>query len=215
MNRIILAVLIVTVLITPAFCQEEDTLDIAGDALRITQMDSLRGSPEGDSITQYRSSLMVQADSLVLAEPDFSHSPSKAIMFALVLPGLGQAYNKKYYKMPIVWAALGGAGYAISYNTKNYRQASQDYALTPDDENEHYLQFWRRNMELSYIALIFVYALQVVDAYVDAQLYSWDVNDNLSLRVAPSLQPLMSPNSITGQAYGLTCSFDLKRKGKE
>ena len=221
MNRIILSVLTVSVLITPAFCQEGDTIDISGDSLhgspggdslRISaETDSLRGSPGGDSLYQYRQAPLVQGDAAVV-EPDFSHSPSKAVMFALVLPGLGQAYNKRYFKMPIVWAALGGAGYAISYNTRNYRQASHDYALTPDDQNEHFLQFWRRNMELSYIALIAVYALQVVDAYVDAQLYSWDVNDNLSLRVAPSLQPLMSPNSFTGQAYGLTCSFDLKRK---
>jgi hypothetical protein len=67
-------------------------------------------------------------------------------------------------------------------------------------------------MELSYIGLILVYALQIVDAYVDAQLYSWDVNENLALRIAPSMQPLMAPSSVTGQAYGLTCSFDLKRR---
>ena len=65
-------------------------------------------------------------------------------------------------------------------------------------------------MELSYIALTFVYALQVVDSYVDAQLYSWDVSENLSMRVVPSLQPLMTPVSMTGQSYGITCSFNLK-----
>ena len=65
-------------------------------------------------------------------------------------------------------------------------------------------------MELSYIAMIAIYALQVLDAYVDAQLYSWDVNDNLSLRVSPSLQPLLAPNSLTGQSYGLTCSFNIR-----
>ena len=65
-------------------------------------------------------------------------------------------------------------------------------------------------MELSYIALTVVYALQVVDAYVDAQLYNWDVNENLSLRVVPSLQPLMVPTQGTGQSFGLTCSLNLK-----
>ena len=48
-------------------------------------------------------------------------------------------------------------------------------------------------MEISYIGLILVYALQALDAYVDAQLYNWDVNDDLSLRIAPSLQPMMAP----------------------
>ena len=65
-------------------------------------------------------------------------------------------------------------------------------------------------MELSYIGMIAIYALQVLDTYVDAQLYSWDVNDNLSLRVSPSLQPLLAPTSLTGQSYGLTCSFNIR-----
>ncbi|MFH0757145.1 MAG: DUF5683 domain-containing protein [Bacteroidota bacterium] len=164
---------------------------------------------ENDSVPLFTQTPPVQSDT-VYVEPDFSHSPSRALMVALVLPGLGQAYNQKYWKMPIVWLALGGAGYAISYNTRQYRLSSQEYANNPDDTNERYLQFWRRNMELSYIAALGVYALQVLDAYVDAQLYSWDVNDNLSMDVSPSLQPLMSPCGLTGQAYGLTCTFKLK-----
>jgi hypothetical protein len=162
-----------------------------------------------DSVPVFIQAPLVQ-DEPVYDEPDFSHSPSRALMLALVLPGLGQAYNQKYWKMPVVWLALGGAGYAISYNTRQYRLSSQEYANNPDDTNERYLQFWRRNMELSYIAALGVYALEVLDAYVDAQLYSWDVNDNLSMGVSPSLQPLMSPASLTGQAYGLTCTFKLK-----
>lgn len=188
MNRIILHVLLTSLLISPAIGQESD------------------------SVTLTRSRDLRRADTLQVEQPDFSHSASKAIMFALVLPGLGQAYNEKYFKMPIVWAALGGVCYAVVFNTRQYRQASLDYALTPDDTNERYLRFWRRNMELSYIGLIAVYALQVIDAYVDAQLYSWDVNENLSMRVAPSLQPLMVPSGLTGHSYGLTCSFNLRGK---
>jgi hypothetical protein len=162
-----------------------------------------------DSAVRLRHAPRVKGDTARF-EPDFSHSASRAIMFALVLPGLGQAYNRKFFKMPIVWAAFGGAGYAISYNSRQYRLASEDYAQTPDDTNERYLRFWRRNMELSYIAAMAVYALQVVDAYVDAQLYNWDVNEDLSMRVVPSLQPLMAPGGVTGQVYGLTCCFQLK-----
>jgi hypothetical protein len=187
--------------------------DGPGPYIQTGESDTLRAAPESDTTAlPPRKAMRVQADSVNVAQPDFSHSPSKAIMYALVLPGLGQVYNRKYYKIPIVWAALGVAGYAISFNTRNYRQASLDYALVPDDTNERYLQFWRRNMELSYIGLLAVYALEVLDAYVDAQLYSWDVNDNLSLRLAPSLQPLMTPAGIGGQAYGFTCSLNLKRR---
>jgi len=166
-------------------------------AARTREADSLRS----DSLL---------ADTLYASGPLETRSPSKAIMYALVLPGLGQAYNSKFWKMPFVWAAMGGAGYAIVYNTNEYKQASYDYAQNPDDLNQRYLEFWRRNMELSYIALIVVYALQVLDAYVDAQLYSWDVNENLSIGVSPSLKPLMVPTSITGYAYGLGCSFNIR-----
>jgi hypothetical protein len=171
-------------------------------AARMREADSLRtASLLADSLL---------ADSLMLAEAQEPKNPSKAIMYALVLPGLGQAYNGKYWKMPIVWAAIGGAGYAIAYNTGEYKQASYDYAQNPDDLNERYLSFWRRNMELSYIAMIAVYALQVLDAYVDAQLFSWDVNDNLSIGVSPSLKPLMAPGSISGYSYGLGCNFNIR-----
>ncbi len=164
-----------------------------------------------DTITQIRKAPRVRGDTAVV-EPDFSQSPSRAIMLALVLPGLGQAYNQKYYKIPIVWAAMGGAGYAIYYNSGEYQAAAKEYAADPENVDERYLQFWRRNMELSYIAMIAVYALQVVDAYVDAQLFSWDVNDNLSMGISPSLQPLLAPGSLTGYTYGLSCSFNLRRK---
>ena len=165
---------------------------------------------ENDSITLLSITDLPSADTLVIVEPDFSHSPSKAIIYALAIPGLGQAYNKKYFKIPIVYAALGVAGYAIYFNTNEYRSSSLEYALVPDELNKRYLQFWRRNLELSYIALILVYALQVVDAYVDAQLYSWDVNQHLTMRVSPSLQPIMVPIQLPAQVYGVSCSFNFR-----
>lgn len=165
-----------------------------------------------DTISRYRTAPRVMGDTAYV-EPDFSHSPSRAIILALVLPGLGQTYNQKYYKIPIVWGALAGAGYAINYNTKQYKLYSEAYALDPtDDLTERYLKLWKRYMELSYISMVAVYALQVLDAYVDAQLYSWDVTENLSMGISPSLQPLMVPGGLTGQSYGLTCSFNLRKK---
>lgn len=175
------------------------------------ESDTVQQTIGRDTINQFRTAPRVRGDTAVV-QPDFSQSPSRAIMLALVLPGLGQAYNKKYFKVPIVWAAMGGAGYAIYYNSGQYQIAAREYAADPDNVDERILQYWRRNMELSYIAMIAVYALQVVDAYVDAQLFSWDVNDNLSMGVSPSLQPLMVPGSKTGYTYGLSCSFNLRRR---
>lgn len=194
MNKITVTVLLVYILSIQAFSQERDTV--------ITKIST-------DSTYLLLEGQVGAADTLV-KEPQKVKSPTKALMFAMVLPGLGQAYNEKFYKIPIVWAALGAGGYAIVYNTRMYKQASINYIQDKSTINERYLQFSRRNMELSYIVTILVYGLQILDAYVDANLYTWDVNDNLSMGISPSLQPLMVPDSFTGYSGGLTCSFKIR-----
>ncbi len=148
MNRFIQAVLLTFLITSSAFCQELDSVAI------FERYDSIYGSVDPD--LRLADTLMV-SDSLAGETPGEIRSPSKAIMLALVLPGLGQAYNRKYWKAPIVWAAVGVAGYAIVYNTGQYKQSSADYALDQSDINERFLQYWRRNMELSYIAMIAIH----------------------------------------------------------
>ncbi len=204
MNRIFLTVLLISSIAFQAYCQIPDSI-----AAKL-KYDTIPPAGTFQRSSVNRDSNLFVVDTLVAEQPDFTHSSSKAIMLAMVLPGLGQAYNKKYFKMPIVWAAVGTMGYFIVYNTNMYQEASLNYSLDPNDTTERFLRGYRRNLEVSYIGMIAVYALQAVDAYVDAQLYNWDVSENLSLRVAPSLQPLMVPASLTGQSYGLTCSFNIK-----
>jgi hypothetical protein len=139
--------------------------------------------------------------------PDsITHSPTRAIVYAAVLPGLGQIYNKKYFKLPIVYAAIGGAGYLIYYNRNQYLQAIDSYNLDPSSQNERILRGWRRNLELSIIVTAGVYGLQIIDAYVDANLFYWDVNTDLSIRVAPDIRPLMLPKQHA-MACGVYCNF--------
>jgi hypothetical protein len=202
MSRFFPAVLILFCVVLPAPGQEPDSLSMTLDSIYN------RGNEvifHADSL--YTDSLLTDTLSIEL---DLTHSPMKATLYALVLPGMGQAYNKKYWKMPIVWAGLGGVGYAIYFNTNKYNEAKYEFGLEPSDQNQRALKYWRRYMELSYIGLIVVYTLQVLDAYVDAQLYSWNVNENLSMGVHPSLQPIMHPSSLTGQAVGLTCSLTIR-----
>jgi hypothetical protein len=123
---------------------------------------------------------------------------------------MGQAYNGRYYKIPIVWGALGIAGYAIVFNTNQYRDATINYMNDENDTNKRYLDGWKRRMELSYIVAIAIYGLQILDAYVDANLSTWDVNENLSLHISPSLQPMMTSSSRTGYSGGLTCSLKIR-----
>ena len=209
MNRFSVALLLLFYMVLPALSQESDTI------IAIQQTDSLDVIQYYDSIYKVQEDSILTADSLlgldtVQAEVRKPKSPTKALMFALVLPGLGQAYNGKYWKMPIVWASLGVAGYAIVFNTGQYEEATINFILDESQDNERILNGWKRNMELSYIVTILIYGLQVLDAYVDANLSSWDVNDNLSMGISPSLQPMMTHTSLTGYSGGLTCSFKIR-----
>lgn len=128
------------------------------------------------------------------------HSPLKATIYSAVLPGAGQVYNKKYWKLPIVYGGLGACTYFIIDNTREYRKWRDSYIAAFDgnpntvpqyDPTQYRLEYaqdlYRRWTELSYMAFIAVYLIQVVDANVDAHLFYFDVSRDLSMRVHPTL----------------------------
>ncbi len=202
MNRFSVALLLFY-MVLPALSQESDTVHA------LQQKDTIYAIQTSDSIYRIGEENFLAPDTL-LVEAREAKSPTRALMYALVLPGLGQAYNGKYWKMPIVWGSLGVAAYTIVYNTGKYEEATINYILDESDDNKRILDGWKRNMELSYIVTVLIYGLQVLDAYVDANLSSWDVNDNLSMGISPSLQPMMTHTSLTGYSGGLTCSFRIR-----
>lgn len=148
------------------------------------------------------------------------HDPTTATLRSVVLPGLGQIYNEKYWKVPIVYAGIGGSIYFIDRNTRNYKKfrgaliARNDPDRTDDFEgiyNEEQLrtlkETYRRWRDLSYISLVGFYVLQIVDANVDAHLHGFDVSDDLSLRIRPwSGSRALSPSPMPA-ANGLSFSF--------
>lgn len=124
-------------------------------------------------------------------------APSKAAFYSAILPGLGQAYNKKYWKIPIVYGAIGTGVYSYMWNNKKYHQYRDAYknrlAGKPDDfnylDNDRLIQgqrFYQKNRDLSAIVTVGLYILNIVDANVDAHLMQFNVNDNLSVR--PDMQ---------------------------
>lgn len=116
-----------------------------------------------------------------------NHSPSKAAMLSSVFPGLGQIYNKKYWKLPIVYGALGAAVY--------------------DERQLIELQnYYRQQRDLSIILGALAYGLNILDAYVDAHLMYYDVSEDLSLRWEPALinNQANMPSAI---GVGVTLSF--------
>lgn len=160
-------------------------------------------------------------------------SPKRALWLALVLPGAGQIYNRKLWKLPIIYGGFVGCAYAMRWNNMMYRDYSQAYLdIMDDDPNTHsYNQFlhlgnqvtpenmkrwqdifrkrkdrYRRWRDLSFFALIGVYALSVVDAYVDASLSEFDISPDLSMRVAPTIiHGGTDRNPVSGLAMGLQC----------
>lgn len=159
-------------------------------------------------------------DSLLQADKR-NHKPSRALWMSAVLPGLGQAYNKKYWKIPIVYAGFAGLGYAVYYTSSNYNQARTAYrAEMDDDPNTHgsyqgisdantlrtYRDYHRRNLTISGLCMALWYGLNLIDAVVDAHLYSFNVSDNLTM----NWSPMLAPNTYGASAQmsgGLQVSF--------
>ena len=145
---------------------------------------------------------------------EFKPNPTKAVIYAAIFPGLGQIYNRKYWKLPIVYGGFLGFSYAISWNNRYYTDYSSGYMDIMDDDPEtdswkNFLpygvdpesvdkawltdvmkrrkDFYRRYRDLSIIGTVAMYALSIIDAYVDAQLFDFNISSDLSLRVEPTV----------------------------
>lgn len=141
------------------------------------------------------------------------HSPTKATLMSVALPGLGQAYNKKYWKIPIIYGGGVAVYYFVKTNHKSYTFWKNEYkselafrkSSTYDINKDKYpnyseqdfitlRDYYRRNLELTYIIGGALYLLNILDAAVDANLYDYNINDNLSLRLAPLECPSYDKN---------------------
>lgn len=184
--------------------------------------------------------VLLEADSIgvppVKMNLAFKPNPTKAVLLALI-PGGGQIYNRKYWKLPIVYGAFMGCLYAVTWNNRSYQEYAEAYKdIVYDYENKipekDWHQSWqeitntpaedlidntrfheqlksrkdyyRRYRDLSIIITVGVYALSIIDAYVDAQLFDFDISPDLSMRLEPVVTPKTSYSSST---YGLNCSI--------
>ena len=167
----------------------------------------------------------VRIDSLVngkipITPEKFKPNSKRATLYAAIVPGLGQIYNRKYWKLPLVYGSFIGCIYAINWNGSQYNGYRKAYLDFIDEEStsnswEGYRygtyrrteyenwsvdmkrsfadalkstrDFHRRNRDLSYIVTAGVYAIWIIDAYVDAQLFDFDISSDLSMRVEPVL----------------------------
>ncbi len=159
------------------------------------------------------------------------HSPKRAAIYSAILPGLGQAYNKKYWKIPIIYAGFAGLGYFIGWNNKNYQvlklaysdftdgnpdtnsyldlEAIKYYDLDNESERNQFKNglnkqqnYYRRNRDLLIISTAGFYALNIIDASVDAHLFDFDISEDLSFNWQPAMQ-----NVNDELVYGFNCIF--------
>ena len=162
-------------------------------------------------------------DTVVLKKTAVLHSPRKAAIYSAILPGLGQAYNKKYWKIPVIYAVAGALTYFVISNQRDYMTYRTAYRLRVDGDSATIDQFanqynessllnatqqTHRFRDLSIFGVTLVYLLNIVDASVDAHLFTFDVSYDLSLKFQPALIQTVGintpKNTITGISLHLT-----------
>ncbi|MCR2006153.1 DUF5683 domain-containing protein [Bacteroides acidifaciens] len=181
-------------------------------------------------------SIVVKTDSVPPAQDInkkiFIPNPTKATWLAVVFPGGGQIYNRKYWKLPIIYGGFAGCAYALSWNGKMYKDYSQAYLDIMDSNpntksyedllppnatyNEEQLKntlkrrkdMFRRYRDLSIFAFIGVYLISIIDAYVDAELSNFDITPDLSMKVEPTVidnNNQFRSSSLKSKSVGLQC----------
>lgn len=167
----------------------------------------------------------VSADTVVNASSTTSsvseHSATKALYLSL-LPGAGQVYNGQAWKIPIIYGAFAGLGYMIYYNYNNMQTFKEEYLYRVNNNDARRLegytnypnstiystyQSYNRNFQLMVIISGLVYGLNLVDAYVFGHLYDFQIDDNLSMRVSPSLLPDMASSVAFSPALCVALKF--------
>ncbi len=172
------------------------------------------------------------ADSLHVDQQDTikkKHSPRKAAIRSAILPGWGQIYNKKYWKLPIVYGALGTTAAVFNFNLVQYKRIQYAYRVLINRDTINFTKVdadlqpfitqnatnalrshrneYRRNIDYSVLVFLLMWGLQVVDATVDAHLKGFDVSDDLSLKIRPGFSPVSN-------MPGLSLVFDI-HKGRK
>ena len=163
-------------------------------------------------------------------------NPQRALWLALVIPGGGQIYNRKFWKLPLVYGGFVGCIYAMMWNNMMYKDYAQAYLditdsdpttasynkflhlgrqITPANEERYSNIFkrrkdrYRRWRDLSFFVMVGVYALSVIDAYVDAELSVFDISKDLSMKLSPAIMNNgKSLNPLTATSVGLNCSIN-------
>lgn len=203
-NNLLFSILILLLVVELSYAQEEIPKE------KQSREDATLIQPGIDT-----TEMNFQIDSIYL-DSEALNRPKKAAYLSAVLPGLGQAYLNRYWKIPIIYGAMGTIGYFIGWNNNKYQQYRNAYLLKKsfpveelddplaialsEDNLQSGIDYYRRNRDFLMIILVGVYVIQILDAHIDAHLMDFDVSDDLSLRIEPGFE---SQSLWTAQQYGL------------
>ena len=203
------------------------------DSLLLAKTDSLvKVASDSLVLLESDSLAVINIDSLA-ASNAWSPDPARATWLGIAFPGGGQIYNRKYWKLPIVYGGFLGCAYALTWNNQMYKDYSQAYLdiCDEDDTTASYEDFlppnynaqanveylkrvfknrkdnYRRYRDLSIFSFIGVYAISIIDAYVDAELSHFDISEDLGLRVRPSIVSSSNYYSFHAHSLGVKCSL--------
>jgi hypothetical protein len=158
-------------------------------------------------------------DSSFVAPDIQGHSPQKAVKYSIICPGLGQAYNKKFWKIPIIYGAGTAMVYGVLYNQvkfMKFREAVFNKELKADRikiDGNYYdkrilftvMRYYERNRDKCLLGVGAIYLLNIIDAMVDAYFFSFDISDDLSMQIKPSLIQL--PGISPSLGFGINIQF--------
>ena len=211
-----------------AYAQQED--EIIADSVVVQAVQTT------DSIT----SVVVEKAKKLRPKRDWNTwkpNPQRALWLALVIPGAGQIYNRKFWKLPIIYGGFMGCIYALTWNNMMYKDYSQAYLDLMDDDpgtasynkflhlgkqiqtkadEERYKKIfksrkdkYRRWRDMSFFVMLGVYAFSIIDAYVDAELSQFDISKDLSLTVEPAVMPNHNGGDwLDSQSLGVSCKLN-------
>lgn len=180
--------------------------------------------------TQAQDSLIVEnqggiiiesKDTMLIKSYASRYDPRKSLLYAAVLPGLGQIYNKKYWKLPLVYGGFISIGYGINFYSTLYREYKQELFINIEEgwgENEirtgtrtttrgYRVAVDRARRERDFMIILMggMYLLQMIDAHVDTHLKEFDLNPNLQVKM--SLEPMLEQNALIGRQTGVSLVF--------
>ena len=181
---------------------------------------SLALAQDGKVLTQDDSLIVESRDTVMIKSYAKRYDPQRALLLAAIVPGLGQIYTKKYWKLPLVYGGFIAIGYGFNSYNNFYQQYKKElfYNLENgyDQDNEsrpgentttgNYrtaVDFYRNKRDLMILLMGGMYILQIIDAHVDAHLKEFDLNPNLQV----SIQPSINQSDLTGRQSGVSIIF--------